>query len=197
MRHEFLNEPVQAKRWCVPNNEWLTWTHSPARAKLKLAAATVLSKTNWVSDDKEYNGVAKIQTIGQSSNFTHLLFDSVFSLLPQKYCLYWAGEDNEKKWSLWQKSLKTCLYFLEDLELAPCLMPEANQISGGWVCTQTKQGDRGGTDMYPGQRQGLSGVWLSVSRLPATSRPHHTELHAPAPTLVTIHVTQIPIQTQT
>ena len=57
-----------------------------------------------------------------------------------------------------QKSLKTCLYFSEDLELTPCLMPEANQISGGWVCTQTKQGDRGGTDMYPGQRQGLSGV---------------------------------------
>ena len=34
-------------------------------------------------------------------------------------------------------------------------------------------------DMYPGQRQGLSGVSVSVSRLPALSRPHHTELHAP------------------
>ena len=29
-------------------------------------------------------------------------------------------------------------------------------------------------DMYPGQRQGLSGVSVSVSRLPALSRPHHT-----------------------
>ena len=48
-------------------------------------------------------------------------------------------------------------------------------MGGVVVCTQMNPGDRETeADMYPGQRQGLSGVSVSVSRLPALSRPHHT-----------------------
>ena len=50
---------------------------------------------------------------------------------------------------------------------------------GVGLCTQMKVVDRETeADMYPGRRQGLSGASVSVSRLPALSRPHHTQLHA-------------------
>ena len=59
---------------------------------------------------------------------------------------------------------------------------EIKQINRGCAVTQMKVVDRERdreADMYPGQRQELSGVSVSVSRLPALSRPHHTKLHAP------------------